>query len=53
VENFDAVEGKKFKIDPQRMLYSLQRGTPPDFHLQLVRSPQFWFNFVAPCCSAH
>jgi predicted DNA-binding transcriptional regulator YafY len=33
-------EGKKFKIDPQRLLYSLQwlhNSSPPDFHLQLVR----------------
>jgi hypothetical protein len=29
-------------------LYSLQwcNATPPDFHLQLVRDPQLWFNFV-------
>jgi hypothetical protein len=33
---------KKFKIEPQRLLYSLQwlhNGTPPDFQLQLVRDP--------------
>jgi hypothetical protein len=33
-------EGKRFKVDPQRLLYSLQwlhNGTPPDFNLQLVR----------------
>jgi hypothetical protein len=37
---------KKFKIEPQRLLYSLQwkhNGTPPDFHLQLVRDPQVRF----------
>jgi hypothetical protein len=33
-------DGKKFKIDAQWLLYSLQwKGTPPDFHLQLVRGP--------------
>jgi hypothetical protein len=43
-------EGKKFKIDPRRLLYSLQwlhNGMPPDFNLQLVRDPALWFNFVA------
>jgi hypothetical protein len=42
-------EGKKFKIDPQRLLYSLQwlhNSSPPDFHLQLVRDPAIWFEFV-------
>jgi hypothetical protein len=54
VQDFTAAasggEGKKFKIDPQRLLYSLQwkhNGSPPDFHLQLVRDPQLWFDFVA------
>jgi hypothetical protein len=31
-------DGKKFKIDPRRLLYSLQwrhNGTPPDLYLQL------------------
>jgi hypothetical protein len=43
-------EAKKFEIDPQRLLYSLQwrhNAQPPDFHLQLVRDPQPWFDFVA------
>jgi hypothetical protein len=33
-------DAKRFKIEPQRLLYSLQRlhnGTPPDFQLQLAR----------------
>jgi hypothetical protein len=41
---------KKFKVDPQRLLYSLQwkhNGTPPDFHLQLATEPALWFEFVA------
>jgi hypothetical protein len=41
---------KKFKVDPQRLLYSLQwnhNGTPPDFHLQLATEPALWFDFVA------
>jgi hypothetical protein len=43
-------DGKKFKIDPQRLLYSLQwlhNASPPDLHLQLVRDPAIWFDFVA------
>jgi hypothetical protein len=54
VQDFTAAapggEGKKFKIDPQRLLYSLQwkhSGSPPDFHLQLVKEPALWFDFVA------
>lgn len=47
VENFYAAQRleaneKKFKIEPQCLLYSLQwlhKGTPPDLHLQLVRDP--------------
>ena len=48
VLDFDA--GKKFKIDPQRLLYSLQwqhNATPPDLHLQLVQEPREWFDRVA------
>jgi hypothetical protein len=33
-------DAKRFKVDPQRLLYSLQwrhNATPPDPHLQLVR----------------
>jgi hypothetical protein len=41
-------DGKKFKIDPQRLLYSPQwkhNGTPPDFHLSLVQHhPEQWIN---------
>jgi hypothetical protein len=43
-------DAKKFKADLQRLLYSLQwrhNATPPDPHLQLVRDPQPWFDFVA------
>jgi hypothetical protein len=54
VQDFTAAaptgEGKRFKIDPRRLLYSLQwlhNGTPPDFHLQLVRDPQLWFDAVS------
>ena len=40
-ESFDSVQGKGFKVEPQRLVYSLQRlhkAIPPDFHLQLVRN---------------
>ena len=50
VENFAAVDGKKFKFDPQRLLYSLQyqhNAIPPDFDLVLVRDPRQWFGAVA------
>jgi hypothetical protein len=54
VQDFTAAaptgEGKKFRIDPRRLLYSLHwkhNATPPDFNLQLVRDPQLWFDFVA------
>jgi hypothetical protein len=49
VQDFAAVDGRKFKIDPQRLLYSLQwqhNGTAPDLHLQLVRDPATWFDIV-------
>jgi hypothetical protein len=49
VRDFAAAGGKKFKFDPQCLLYSLQwqhNGTPPDLHLQLVREPQLWFDRV-------
>jgi hypothetical protein len=49
VQDFAAIDGMKFKIDPQRLLYSLQwqhNGTPPDLHLQLVRDPATWFDIV-------
>jgi hypothetical protein len=39
-----------FKLDPQRLLYSLQwlhKGTPPDLHLQLVRESGEWFASAA------
>jgi predicted DNA-binding protein len=44
------LNAKRFKVGPDRLLYSLQwkrNGTPPDLHLQLVRDPQRWFDFVA------
>jgi hypothetical protein len=47
--DFAAVDGNKFKIDPQRLLYSLRwqrNGTPPDLHLQLARDPATWFDVV-------
>jgi hypothetical protein len=34
---------KKFKIDPQHLLYSLQWL---HFQLQLVRDPMIWLDFV-------
>jgi len=43
-------DAKRFKIDPERLLYSLlwkHNGKPPDLHLQLVRDPTLWFDFVA------
>jgi hypothetical protein len=39
-EAVGGADAKRFKIEPQRLLYSLQRlhnGTPPDFQLQLAR----------------
>jgi hypothetical protein len=48
-------DGKKFKIVPERLLYSLQwlhNGTPPDFQLQLVRDLQFWLDAVSPALLA-
>jgi hypothetical protein len=49
VQDFAAVNSKKFKTEPQRLLYSLQwqhNGTPPGLHLQLVRDPRLWFESV-------
>ena len=49
LQDFAAVSGRKFKIDPRRLLYSLQwqhNGKPPDLHLQLVRDPATWFDIV-------
>jgi hypothetical protein len=43
-------EGKKFKIDPQRLLYSLRwrhNGLPPDYQMVLNQDePQQWVNAV-------
>jgi hypothetical protein len=50
IERFDAIDDHKFFIDPERLLYSLQwkhNGTPPDFHLALLREPREWIDFVA------
>jgi hypothetical protein len=43
-------DAKRFKIEPQRLLYSLQwrhNGTPPGLHLQLVNNPAICFEPVA------
>lgn len=50
VHDFADINGVKFKLDPQCLLYSLQwqhNGTPPDLHLQLVCARQLWFDRVA------
>ena len=44
-----AENGRKFKIDPSRLLYALRwldRGEPPDLDLTLVRDPATWFDGV-------
>jgi hypothetical protein len=53
VQDFTAAalvgEGRKFKLDPQRLLDSLQwkhNAAPPDLHLQVVRDPALWLDFV-------
>ena len=43
-------DAKKLKIDPGRLLYSLQwrhNATPADLHLQLVKEPDLWFEPIA------
>ena len=61
MENFDAAQElgandtKKFKLDPQRILFRLQyehNGVPPDFVLVLVRDPRPWFG-LQPYCLAN
>jgi len=52
IEPLDAVDGIKFKIDPQRLVYSLQwkhNAHPPDLHLALVQEslPEQWINAAA------
>jgi hypothetical protein len=56
VQNFDAAkalganDAKKCKLDPQRILFSLQyqhNAIPPDFYLVLIRDPRLWFEWVA------
>jgi len=46
VERFDAIDGEKFEIGPQRLVYSLQwqhKAEPPDLHLALVQDlPEQW-----------
>jgi len=46
VERFDAIDGEKFEVNPQHLIYSLQwkhKGHPPDLHLALVRElPEQW-----------
>jgi hypothetical protein len=48
VERFDAIDGYEFKLDPSRLVYSLQwqhKGHPPDLHLALVQeTPEQWVN---------
>jgi hypothetical protein len=48
IEQFDAIDGCKFKLDPSRLVYSLQwqhNAHPPDFHLALVQElPEQWIN---------
>jgi hypothetical protein len=49
VRDFASGNDRKFKLDPQCLLYSLHwqhNGTAPDLHLQLVRDPQPWFDRV-------
>jgi hypothetical protein len=39
-ERFDGIDGCKFKLDPQRLIYSLQwqhKAEPPDFELVLMQ----------------
>jgi hypothetical protein len=50
VQDFSAINGKKFKIDSRRLCFSLQwlhDAHPPDFHLTLVRNPRPCCDFVA------
>jgi hypothetical protein len=53
VQDFTAAalggEGKKFKLDPQRILFSLQwlhNATPPDLHLSVAQDEQ-WVSAVS------
>jgi hypothetical protein len=51
VEDFTGRNGKKFKLDPQRVLFSLRwvhNAIPPDFDLLLYKEPVQWFPAVAP-----
>ena len=44
-----AEDGKKFKVDPSRLLYALRWlnwDEPPDLDLTLVRDPALWFKDV-------
>lgn len=44
-----AEDGKKFKVDPSRILYALRWlnwDEPPDLDLTLVRDPALWFKDV-------
>jgi hypothetical protein len=48
VERFDVIDGRKFKIDPERLVYSLQwkhKGEPPDLDLALIQpGADHWVN---------
>jgi hypothetical protein len=48
VEKFDAIDSKKFKLDPAGLVNSLRwqrRAEPPDFKLVLLQAaPQHWVN---------
>jgi hypothetical protein len=46
LKNFDAIDRKEFKLEPQRMLYALRwlhNGSPPDFKSTLLGESQRWF----------
>jgi hypothetical protein len=50
VSDFDGGNGKTFKLDPQRVLFSLQykhNAVPPDFELVTLGKPDRWFGGVA------
>jgi hypothetical protein len=46
LKNFDAIDRKEFKLEPQRMLSALRwlhNGSPPDFESTLLGESQRWF----------
>ena len=49
VELLDFREGKKFKFEPDRMLYAyewLHKAKPPEFRLVLMKDPEIWLGYV-------